>query len=208
MRILDVFLQQLGKSNTLKIFALILVASAVGRILTENSYFDYSISVSGYFLLFIVSIAMLTAIHERAHATKSQELGFTINDFAAHRIGDVSFHMKEIEKITMEQHYLIAKEPYRIRYITLEFVPIAFLLILSWYSPLPLNILLTLVTAFASSRLIANFCLYSVIKNKKKAGFCVNFSRRLISSDVDDIVAWNKQLRDNKEVFTREASAN
>ena len=142
---------------------------------------------------------MLTAIHEGAHATKLRELGFTVNDFAARRVGDVSFHMKEIEKITMEQHYLIAKEPYRIRYIALEFVPLAFLLILSWYSPFPLNILLFLVTAFACLHLVANFCLYSVIRNKREAGVCVNFSRRLISSDVDDIVAWNNQLRRDSE---------
>jgi hypothetical protein len=200
MLVLDVFFQQLGKSNLLRILALILVASAVGRILTENWYFDYSIFASGYLLLFMVSIAMLTAIHEGAHATRLRELGFTINDFAARRIGDVSFHMKKIEKITMEQHYLIAKEPYSIRYISLEFVPLAFLLILSWYSPFPLNILLILVTALACSHLIANFCLYSVIKNKKEAGICVNFSRRLISSDVDDIIAWNNQLRGKKEV--------
>jgi hypothetical protein len=200
MRILDVFLQQLGKSKTLKILALILVASAVGRILTENWYFDYSIFASGYFLLFMVSIAMLTAIHEGAHVTKLQELGFAIDDFTVRRIGDASFHMKEIEKITMEQHYLIAKEPYGVPYITLEFISMVFLLVLSLYSPFPLNILLILVTALACSHLIANFCLYSVIKNKKEAGVCVNISRRLISrGDVDDIVAWNNQLRGEKK---------
>jgi hypothetical protein len=101
MWILDVFLQQLGKSNTLKILALILVASALVRIVTADWYFDYLIFVSSYFLLFMVSIAMITAIHEGAHATRLQGLGFAINDFAARRIGDVSFHMKEIEKMTL-----------------------------------------------------------------------------------------------------------
>ena len=90
MRILDVFLQQLGKSNTLKILALILVASAIGRILTENWYFDYSIFASGYFLLFIVSIAARALPLTCAFFSSAQSARFRLHTIA---------HMQPVPKL-------------------------------------------------------------------------------------------------------------
>lgn len=195
VKIFRVFLQQLKKSRITLVLLLALTISLIGNLIIETWYFPYLLFGSGYFLAFIATMAMTTAVHEGEHVSKLHELGFTAENFVAHRVGDVSFRIKDVEKLTPEECYQVAIAPYvRIGQYIVEIPFLVLLTIINWYSRFPLNILLFLFTVLGCLHLMANLCAYFVIKTQMSSGFLISFSRALTSrGDIDDIIAWNKK---------------
>jgi hypothetical protein len=193
---LSVFFQQLkGSRNIILVPLLVLVASVAGYFTTGIWYFLYVILASGYIVLFLATMAMVTALHESEHVSKLHEIGSTQVTLTAHRIGDVSFRVENPDNLTPEQRYQVAIAPYvkTTPYLTEVFFLILLTLI-SWYSPFLLNILLFVLTALFALHLLATVCSYIVIKTKRQAGFCVSFSRALTSrGDMEDIASWNNK---------------
>lgn len=191
-----VFFQQLkGSRNMMLVLLLVLVASLAGYFLSGIWHFLYAIFGSGYTMSFLAGIAMVTALHESGHVSKLREFRSTEVTLTARRIGDVSFRFENSASLTPEQRYEIAIAPYiETTPYVMEVFFVIFLILVSWYSPFLLNILLFILTALVGLHLLATVCSYLVIKTRRQSGFCVGFSRVLTSrGDMEDIVSWNKK---------------
>ena len=167
-----------------------LVAGLFGSLFTGIPGFQYMLLASVYFLTFVVSMAITTAIHETGHISKLDELGFAAKSFLAHRVGNVGFRIADAEKLTTEQCYKISKAPFvRARQYLAEVFLLGLLIVINWHSPFPLNIALGVFSALGGLQQMASFCVYFVIRTERFSGLCVNLSQTLTSrGDVHDII--------------------
>lgn len=187
-------LQMTGSWKLILILLSGLIAGLFGSLFIGIPGFQYMLWASVYFLTFVVSMAIITSIHETGHITKLDELGFVAENFVAHRVGNVSFRIVDAEKITTEQCYEIAKAPFvRARQYFAEVFLLSLLIIINWYSPFPLNIALGVFSALAGLQQIASFCVYFVIRTERFSGLCVRLSQSTSRGDVHDIITWNRE---------------
>jgi len=166
-----------------------LIAGLFGSLFTDIPGFQYMSFTSVYFLTFVVGMAITTAIHEIAHISKLDDLGFVAENFVAHRVGNVSFRIVDAERLTTEQSYEISKAPFvRARQFFAEVFLLGLLIVINWYSPFPLNIVLGVFSALGGLQQIASFCVYFVIRTERFSGLCVKLSESTSREDVHDII--------------------
>lgn len=201
MKALSVFSLQMTRSWKLILILLSgLIAGLFGSLFTGIPGSQYMLWASVYFLTFVVSMAVITAIHETGHITKLNELGFVAENFVAHRVGNVSFRIVDAEKLTTEQCYEIAKAPFvRARQYFAEVFLLSLLIVINWYSPFPLNIALGAFSALGGLQQIASFSVYFIIRTERFSGLCVKLSQSTSRGDVHDIIAWNRVLQDQTD---------
>ena len=195
---LGVFWLQMTRSWKLILILLSgLMAGLFGSFFTGIPGFPYMLWASVYFLTFVVSMAITTAIHETGHISKLDELGVAAESFVAHRVGNVSFRIVDAEKLTTEQCYEISKAPLvRARQYFAEVFLLGLLIVINWYSPFPLNIALGVFSALGGLQQMASFCAYVVIRTERVSGLCVKLSQTLTSrGDMQAIVTWNRELQ-------------
>ncbi|MCK4279367.1 MAG: hypothetical protein KAW94_02205 [Candidatus Thorarchaeota archaeon] len=195
---LSVFsLQMTGSWKLILILLSGLMAGLFGSLFTDIPGFQYLLLASVYFLIFVVGMAITTAIHETGHISKLDELGFAAENFVAHRVGNVSFRIVDAEKLTTEQCYEIAKAPFvRAGQYFAGVSILGLLIVINWFSPFPLSIALGVFSALEGLQLMANFCVYFVIRTERFSGLCVKLFQSTSRGDVHDIITWNRELQD------------
>jgi len=193
---------QLLKSKSLILFlTLVLLCSTIGLLLIYNIILILTFYSSLYFLVFLISMSVGTAFHESAHFSILHDLGFEIDNITAHRIGDVSFRIIDMENLTSDQGYQVAKAPFvrKSQYI-LDTSMLIILVILNLSAPLPLNIFLAFFTCLVILSIIANMCAYIVIRKKKQSGLVVSIARTTSRGDLDEIVEWNRKQNESATI--------
>lgn len=184
---------QVIQSKSLAIFLVIFFASVLSKVYFQQSWvFDFLFFSSGYFILYLLFAILANALHERSHIIKIRELGYRALNFKVHRIGDVSFSIENMEKMSAEETYQVASAPFLTpsSYIT-ELLSLFILTGVSIISPFPLVIFLLAVTGVISISFLGNLCAFIIIQKRLTSGFCVTLSRTVTSKgDIDEIVAW------------------
>ena len=190
----NILYMQIVQSKSLTVFLLIFTISGVSRTFLASSWiFDFILYGSVYFIIYLLFIALANALHEKGHIKKLQELGYHAMNFQAHRIGDVSFSIENIEKMSADEAYQVASAPFLLpTFYTIEFVSLLLLLGISILSPFPLDIILLATTGLISVSFLGSLCALIVIQKSLISGSCVWFARTVTSrGDIDDIVTWN-----------------
>ena len=185
---------QLHKSKKLVLFLIsIFFCSIIGLMLSANMILKFAFFVSGYFLIFLISIAAGTALHESSHFSILYELGFSVDNIIVHRIGNVSFRIIDMDQLTSEQLYQVAKAPFvrKGQYI-LDLSLSLILVSITLLSPYPLNIFLGFFTCLIALSIVASVCAYIVIRRKKHSGLIVKIARTTSRGDIVEIVEWNR----------------
>ncbi len=192
---INILLIQLSQSKAVVLFLIVLVISYLGRINYAWSWiFEYLMYGSIYFIVFLLAMALQTAVHERGHIMKLRELGYEAANFKANRIGDVNFWIENMDQMSTDEIYKNATAPFLspVPYVV-EIVSLLILLVINLLSPFPLSLMLCVFTILASISLIGIFCAIFTIHKKKTSGFCVKLARSITSrGDIDEIIAWNK----------------
>ncbi len=191
----NIFLLQVKKSkklflSTIAILVFVIFAYAVSF---SPWWFSYVTCGILYILLLFSGIALTTAYHEGAHIRKMEEFGAKVKNLKVHGVGNISFSVEDDDKLGLYEKYQIAAAPFlgKIQY-AIEFLVLTLLLLVSYFSPFPLDILLFLVTFFFLLHFLAVIATYVVIKFKKTSGFLVSFSSKLASfGDMAIIIKYN-----------------
>ena len=193
---INILLDQLTQSKATALFLVTLSISIIGRMFIAWFWiFEYLFYCSIYFLFFLISIAFITAIHEREHITKLKELGYEAINFKVHRVGDVSFWFENIDRMSADEAYQNATSPFLkpLSYGS-EIISILILIMINIDSPFPLSSLLLIFSLLAFIHLVGSFCVFFIIHSRKTSGFCVKLARTITSrGDIDEIVSWNKK---------------
>lgn len=188
-----VYLQAV-QSKSLVLLLLVFIISIIGKMnFTPTLTLDILFFGSGYFLFYLLSTILANALHERGHILKLQELGYQAINFKAHRVGNVSFSIENVENMTADETYQVASAPFRqfSFYIT-EFISLLTLVGISLISPFLLDIFLLAITGLISISFLGSLCAFVTIQKQLASGFCVKLARTVTSrGDIDDIVTWN-----------------
>ena len=193
-RAINILLIQLNQSKAVVLFLVVFVISYFCEIYSAWSWiFEYLIYGSIYFIVLLFAMAIQTAVHEREHIMKLEQLGYKASNFTANRIGDVSFSIENMDQMSADESYQNAAAPFLTptSYIV-EIVSLLLLIVIPIISPFPLGLVLFVFTFLALISLVGICCALSVIRKRKTSGLCVRFARTVTSrGDIDEIVSWN-----------------
>ncbi len=175
-------------------FALLFVISTVIRAWATLWLIDWAIFAALFFLVALVFSAFSTSIHEWSHLAMLEELGFHVDNFVIHRIGNVSFRIKDGDRMTLDEVYRVSRAPFvRPAQYVVDAVGLSILAVIDWFSPFPLNIVLIVFLFLLGIVILGNLCALRVIRSRLVDGLCVSLARSVTSrEDIDDIVEWNK----------------
>ncbi len=192
---------QVVQSKSLTLFLVIFVIGVIGKTaFTPSWIFDFLFFGSVYFIFYLISTILTNTLHERSHIIKLQELGYRATNFKVHRVGDVSFSIEEVERMSAKEVYQVASAPF-LRpavYIT-ELFSLLILIGISTLSPFPLDIFLLVVAGVASISFLGSLCAFIVIQKRMTSGFCVILARTVTSKgDIDEIVTWNSTFNTSR----------
>jgi hypothetical protein len=200
---LRIFWMQISQSKSLFLVVFILALGVLTSLVPEYSLVSkYLLYSAKYFLILVVSMALITAEHEMQHISELNALGYEIDNLQIHRIGSVSFRIRDSTKMTPEERFRVASAPFTApsQYAG-EPIVVILLATINIFVLFPLNIVLIIFTVLAIVSLLANFCCYFIIIKGWTTGLCVGLARAVTSKgDIDEIVNWNKLKKYTRKV--------
>ncbi len=202
---------QLRRSKVVAVLALTVVISLLVRPWTAAEALDYVTFGALFFLVALVMAAVGTALHESSHIAKLAALGFEVEDFVVHRIGNISFRISGYERMTPDDVYEVAKAPFvRPVQYAVEAANLSVLTLITWLSPFPLDIVLLVFLVLIAVVVLADLCALRVIRSRLTDGPCVALASTVTSrEDIQDIVEWNmRQAATDYAEGVEEASEN
>ncbi len=181
------------QSKALALCLVSFLVSSISILVNANWYLLNVVYLSMYLAIYLIDIIISTALHEGAHFEALASTGFEVGDITVHRIGNVSFSIKNSDNMTVEQNYVVSCAPFvNGKHIAIEGIFLVLLVLLNIYAWFPLNALLAFFTALSALSFIASICALNVIKSKKTSGICISIAKITSREDIEDIVTWNK----------------